>query len=128
MDSGGAEPPQVRRVRLDTSYFSGFASSTLLTPCQIVGTPADIVTSSSEMNWTRRAGSMNLWGNVCLQPSMEAQNGKPHPMAWNIGTIPQTASTADRLMASVMAWVMVCRYVERFVYMTPLGLPVVPLV
>ena len=71
---------------------------------------------------------MKRCGSTCLQPSINAEKGTPQPMAWNMGTMPQTASVADNPMESVMHWAMVCKYCERCSYSTPLGLPVVPLV
>ena len=108
-DTGGAEPPQVSRDNLLRSNLPLPASSTCLMPCQIVGTPAEMVTSSSHMSCNNRSGDMKRCGITCLQPSIDAANGRPQPMAWNIGTMPHRESSAVRPMASVMAWVMVCR-------------------
>src|SRR5262245_65933962 len=80
-DGGGDEPPHVTRESRDRSYLPGFASYTDFTPCQMVGTPADTVTSSSAMSWMSRAGSMYLNGMTCLQPSMVADHGSPQPCA-----------------------------------------------
>ena len=40
---------------------------------------------------------------TCFAPSIVALNGRPQPMAWNIGTIPQTLSVAESAIASVIA-------------------------
>ena len=94
----------------------------------MVGTPADMVTPSSAINRSSRAGSMKRCGMTCLQPSISALHGMPQPMAWNMGTMPQIASVADSAMASAMQIAIVCRYCARCSYSTPLGSPVVPLV
>ena len=80
-EAGGAEPPQVTRLSLDRSKRPGSASTTAFTPCQIVGTPADRLTSSSAMSCASRCGSMNRWGITCLQPKVSASQGRPQPMA-----------------------------------------------
>ena len=80
-DTGGALPPQVSRDSLLRSCFLGFSSNRLLIPCQIVGTPADIVTSSCAINATSLSASINRCGRTCLQPSIDAVKGSPQPMA-----------------------------------------------
>jgi hypothetical protein len=49
-------------------------------------------------------------------------------LAWNIGTIGSTRSWSDSPIALAAQNAMLCRYVERWLYTTPLGIPVVPLV
>ena len=106
---GGAEPPEQRRVRLDRSYRSGSASSRARTPCQIVGTPAEMVTDSDTMRSRSLSGVMKRCGMTCFAPSMVAVYGRPQPIAWNIGTMPQVESAPERLMTSVIASHMVWR-------------------
>ena len=91
------------------SYFCGSASSNALTPCQIVGTPADTVTFSLTIKSRNVFGVMNRWGITCLQPSIEAAKGSPHPIAWNMGTIPNSESIAVSPMESVSDSVSVWR-------------------
>ena len=108
-DTGGAEPPQVSRPTVEMSYLPGLASSAALTPCQIVGTPAEIVTFSSCISRRKESGIMKRCGITCLAPTIEAQNGSPQPMAWNIGTMPSEESRAEKPMESVRHSVRVCR-------------------
>jgi len=49
----------------------------------------------------------------------------PHAFTWNIGTMSNTASCADKLIASGNAATQECSTVERWLYKTPFGLSVV---
>ena len=71
---------------------------------------------------------MKRCGITCLQPSISPAHGMPQPITWNMGTMPHTASVAERPMESVMQMAIVWRYCERCSYSTPFGRPVVPLV
>ncbi len=108
-EGGGADPPQVRCRSFERSQRSGSASMALRTLCQMVGTPAEIVTSSDSKRSRRLAASRKRWGITCLAPSIMAAKGRPQPMAWNMGTMPQALSRPESPMASVIASVMVCR-------------------
>jgi hypothetical protein len=57
---------------------------------------------------------------------MQAAYGRPHALTWNIGTTGRITSLAEQLSASGKAIAKVCRIVERWLYSTPFGLPVVP--
>ncbi len=52
---------------------------------------------------------MKRCGKTCFMPSMVAAHGRPQALAWNIGTIPHTQSSAERLITSVMQIETVCR-------------------
>ena len=52
----------------------------------------------------------------------------PQALTWNIGTTGRMQSRADRASESGSAPAQACSSVERWLYSTPLGLPVVPLV
>ena len=86
------------------------ASYIAFTPCQIVGTPADTVTPSLAINSIIRPGSIKRCGMTCLQPNMSADQGMPQPIAWNIGTMPQTVSAPVKPIESVIHCVRVCKY------------------
>ena len=49
-------------------------------------------------------------------------------MAWNCGTIASTTSVSVSPNDSFMQTCMECSQIDRWLYTTPLGLPVVPLV
>ena len=52
----------------------------------------------------------------------------PHELAWNMGTTMSTHEPLESASASGSAAVSACSTLERCVYMTPFGSPVVPLV
>ena len=81
IETGGAEPPQVRRASLLRLNLPSAASTAALTPCQIVGTPVAIVTFSSCMSLRKVSGVMKRCGITCLQPSIDALKGSPQPIA-----------------------------------------------
>ena len=66
--SGTAEPPQSRRSTDDRSG----GGSSCATPCQIVGTAPENVTSSSAMSRARSAGSIRGPGSTSLLPAIAA--------------------------------------------------------
>ena len=70
----------------------------------------------------------NCWGNTRSAPIIHAAYGTPHAFAWNIGTITSILSFSARAMLAVDVTIIECRKVLRWLYITPLGLPVVPLV
>jgi hypothetical protein len=61
-------------------------------------------------------------------PVATAAWANPHAFAWNIGTTGRITSLSRAPRLSAVIAPIVCRNVERWVYTTPLGLPVVPLV
>ena len=91
---GAAEPPTTMRRTDDVSYLPGFASSSWRIPIQIVGTPAVIVTCSCWNASSRLSPSRNGPGKTCLAPTKVQVNGKPHALAWNIGTTGSTVSSS----------------------------------
>src|ERR1044072_8234170 len=95
-------------------------------PCQNDGTPADNVTFSFSKSSCRLAPSNAAPGNTSFAPVSAQQYGKPHALTWNIGTTGSTTSRADKFSASGRQAAYVCSMVERWLYSTPLGLPVVP--
>jgi hypothetical protein len=70
----------------------GFACNSFITPSQIVGTPAVKVTPSSSSKRQIEGPSIELPGKTCLTPSIQAVYGRPHALAWNIGTAAMTVS------------------------------------
>ena len=108
-ETGGAEPPQVSRSSFERSQRAGSASIAARAPCQMVGTPAEMVTCSAAIRSSSALASMKRCGMTCFAPSMVALNGRPQPMAWNMGTMPHTLSVAERPIASVIDCAMVCR-------------------
>ena len=60
------------------------------------------------------------------EPLMNAAYGRPHAIAWNIGTMGMIASIERRPMTSAWFMAMPCSTFERCEYTTPFGLPVVP--
>ena len=53
---------------------------------------------------------------------------RPQALAWNIGTTGRITSDSRAPRLSAVIAPIVCRKVERWLYTTPFGLPVVPLV
>src|SRR6185437_10153813 len=93
---------------------------------QIVGTAPENVTRSSFTMRVSGSACRNLPGMINDAPHMNAAYGIPHALAWNIGTMSRTRSRSDRLSAVGVVAASECRYIERCVYATPFGLPVVP--
>ena len=78
----GVNPVAVKPISwLNEKHFNALVSSNALTPCQIVGTPAETVTFSLTIKSRNVFGVMNRWGITCLQPSIEAAKGNPQPIA-----------------------------------------------
>ncbi len=93
-------------------------------PPHTVGTPAEIVTPSASNSATRPCGERSGPGYTSRAPAVVARKGYPHAAAWNIGTTGSTTSVGA--MAMLARFEIVWRYVERCVYATPFGFPVVP--
>ena len=65
-------------------------------------------------------------GNTSLAPVNGAAYGMPQAFTWNMGTTGKATSRADMFKASGRAAAYACSTVERWVYSTPFGWPVVP--
>ena len=63
-----------------------------------------------------------------VAPVATAAWARPQALAWNIGTTGRMTSLSRAPRLSAVIAPIVCRNVDRWVYTTPLGLPVVPLV
>ena len=92
----------------------------------MVDTPAETVTRSVSRRSTIAFGSAAPARNTCFAPAPAAAYGSPQALAWNIGTIGKTVSPGPTLHAVAEVAASACRKVERCVYATPLGEPVVP--
>ena len=81
---------------------------------QIVGTAPETVTRSAAINrvsgsdWSQRSGI------TIAAPTMIAAYGRPHALAWNIGTIGRIRSYGVSPIASPIATAIECRYIERW--------------
>ena len=67
-------------------------------------------------------------GITRFAPDATAACARPHALAWNIGTTGRMVSLSRAPSESTVIAPKVCRNVERWLYTTPFGLPVVPLV
>ena len=92
------------------------------------GTPKLMVQRSSLISLHRLSPSSQTPGYTIFIPISAAVYGSPHPFAWNIGTTSSTQSRSLNPMAPFSATTTEWRTVERWLYSTPLGAPVVPLV
>ena len=95
---------------------------------QIVGTPAAMVTFSDSSNETMACGARSGPGMTRDAPERTAVYGMPHAFAWNIGTTGRTLSRSLMLNTAELIDASECSHVERWLYRTPFGLPVVPVV
>ena len=59
-------------------------------------------------------------------PVATAACARPHALAWNIGTTGKITSDSQVARLSTIIAPIVCMNVERWLYTTPFGLPVVP--
>ena len=87
--------------------------------------------SVGRVSWMIRdngAACRNCCGKIRSAPTIHAAYGTPHALAWNIGTITSMRSCSPSAMLAVDVTIIECMYVLRWLYMTPFGLPVVPLV
>src|SRR6266540_5757228 len=107
-DCGTAEPPTYIEWIVETSNFPGFASRYCSTPSHTVGTPAAIVTFSLTIRSTTLIGSRCGPGITIFAPTMTHANGRPHALAWNIGTTAVTVSCSDTPMHWFKANAKVC--------------------
>ncbi len=95
IERGAAEPPTTIDLSRERSQPPGFASSACRMPSQIVGTPAVTVTRCSTKASSRLCGSRCGPGKTCFAPISVQANGKPHALAWNIGTTGRTTSASE---------------------------------
>ena len=93
-----------------------------------VGTAPVSVGRVSAITFDSGPACRNCCGNTRSAPIIHAAYGTPHALAWNIGTITSMRSRSLSAMLAVLVTITECMYVLRCEYMTPLGLPVVPLV
>ena len=81
------------------------------TPCQIVGTPAAIVTLlGGDQVGDRAAASCADRGRPERAPAMRAAYGMPQALAWNIGTTGITVSRSRMPIASAWHGAIECRH------------------
>ena len=121
---GTAEPPHgiTRMCDVSRPFNSG------RTAIQMVGTPAGTVTFSSMMRLATAGPDRSGPGITNVAPLATPACARPHELAWNIGTTGNNTSDSLTPIESAIMQPMVCRYVLRWLYTTPFGLPVVPLV
>ena len=67
-------------------------------------------------------------GMIRSAPAATPAWARPHALAWNIGTTGRMRSDSRAPSESAVIAPIVCRNVLRWLYTTPFGLPVVPLV
>ena len=125
-DRGMAAPPEVP-IRSDDRLISRCAPTCRI-PAQMVGTAEARVECSASMKSTSALGVMYLPGMCMVVPDMNAANGMPQALTWNIGTIVSWRSASLAPVHALCSVATACRYVERCEYTTPLGSAVVPLV
>src|SRR5262245_19394361 len=120
LGDGGA-PPVIAR----TCRSSGAASSSAASDVSTVGAAQKWVTDSSRSACQTLPGT-TARRHTCTPPAAVTAQGKHQPLVWNIGSVhkylDERSSLAWKAIASA------CRYAPRWWYITPLGVPVVPLV
>ena len=80
----------------------------------MVGTPAARVQRSLSISWQMAAGERSRPGSTSDAPTSADACGRPHELAWNIGTMAQTVSRelsacasarpTARLWSTVLRW------------------------
>ena len=75
----------------------------------MVGTAAASVGRSEAIIAASGSGCRNRSGMSSEAPTMNAAYGRPHDMAWNIGTIARTLSSTEMSMPSDMHTCIECR-------------------
>ena len=93
---------------------------------RIVGTPPVNVGRSCRMKSQSPCGCRNRPGSSRSLPTIQPAYGVPHALTWNIGTMISRRPLSSR--RNVAHTANECRYTERWLYTTPLGSPVVPVV
>ncbi len=105
--SGQLEPPMTTRFSSGRSPPAASRWST--TACHTVCTPAATVTPSSRISRARLAPSVWRPGSTSLAPTAGAANGRPQPLAWNMGTATSSTSLFVRAKESACRARRVCR-------------------
>ena len=123
-ERGTADPPAITRRNDDMSVSGALCSRSFNT----VGTAPVIVGRMSVMMREMGAACRYCCGNTSSAPTIQAAYGVPHALAWNIGTTTNMRSRSLSAMFAVDVTISECMYVLRWLYITPFGLPVVPLV
>src|SRR5262249_15444544 len=125
MSAGGhAEPPTTTSFIDEVSV--GLASRYASRSVQIVGTaPANVgcsvsIIAASGAAWRNRSGM------ISDEPDMKAAYGRPHAIAWNIGTTTRAVLAGPSPKDSGMQTCNECSQTDRCEYATPFGFPVVP--
>ena len=80
-----------------------------MTSFQIVGTAPATVGRSFSIKSTSDSASKRRSGNTRSAPAISAPYGRPHALAWNIGTIGNTESLEPIPIPLVVHIAMVCR-------------------
>lgn len=78
------------------------------------------------MRFTSDVGSRCGPGKTSFAPTVIAMYGTPHAAAWNIGTTGNMTSVPEQPRLSGIAATIAWNTVERWLYTTPFGAPVVP--
>src|SRR3954462_10440948 len=121
---GTAEPPHITSLSDDRSADLPLFNRSVNT----VGTAPVKVGRVSSMIRLNGGACRNCCGKTRSAPTIHAAYGVPQALAWNIGTITNIRSLSARAMLAVDVTINECRKVLRWLYITPFGLPVVPLV
>jgi len=100
----------VIRVSDERSCFPSSAA----TPCQIVGTPAAIVTRSEAISAASDGALRSGPGMTKFAPAITVECARPHALAWNIGTIGRIVSRSLTASVSASMHAMPCRICERW--------------
>jgi hypothetical protein len=98
------------------------------TSYQTVGTAMARVARSAAMNRASGAAWVNRFGSSRSAPTSQPAYGMPQALPWNMGTTGSSRSYWFSPSASPEHTPSECRNVERWLYTTPFGQPVVPLV
>ena len=109
---GQAEPPMTVRFRVERRR--PFCFMWLMTPSQMVGTPALKVTRSDSNSACSDLPSRCGPGKTSLAPTSGALYGRPQALTWNIGTTGRMVSAEELAIASGSAEAKACSTVERW--------------
>ena len=123
LSAGGTALPPHGMARSDDTSRPSISASTAI---QIVGTPAATVTRSVSIRVSRAPGERSGPGITSVAPDATPACASPHALAWNMGTTGKMMSRSDAPRESAIMAPKVCRVIDRCVYTTPLGFPVVP--
>ena len=123
-ERGTADPPAMTR----SSELRSRPARSGSTPIQIVGTPAASVTFSCSIRSASAGGERSGPGITNDDPAKMPAWHSPQALAWNIGTTGRITSASQTPTPSAIIAPNECSTVERWLYTTPFGLPVVPLV